>query len=409
MKKNSSGQIESLAVKGVVIPDPSSVFIGPEVVTDQIAPGAVIHPFCRIYGAQTSMGPGCVLGGESPATIENCQLGAGVRLGGGYFSSSTFLDGSSMGACAHVRSGTLMEERSSGAHAVGLKQTVLFPYVVLGSIINFCDCLMAGGTNRKNHSEVGSSYIHFNYTPHQDKATPSLIGDVSRGVLLDQPPIFLGGHGGLVGPVKIAFGVVAPAGVILRKDVLAAGLAAAAESGRAPDAAFMAGAYRAIGRIVSNNLAYIGNICALRMWYRHVRSQFMTADRFQSACLAGALERLETILKERISRLDELAEKMPRSMELNALLGAIDKKPYLIEQERFAARWPDMMRKINQLVQYEGDAARRDMLLKTIEQARIKGEYLETIAALSPESKAVATGWLQSIVDRAAEIWENKK
>ena len=91
---------------------------------------------------------------------------------------------------------------------MGLKQTILFPFVTLGSLINFCDCLMAGGTSRQNHSEVGSSYIHFNYSTNQDKATPSLIGDVPRGVMLNQPPIFLGGQGGLVGPVCLEYGTV---------------------------------------------------------------------------------------------------------------------------------------------------------------------------------------------------------
>jgi hypothetical protein len=43
--------------------------------------------------------------------------------------------------------------------------------------------------NRKDHSEVGSSYIHFNYTPNQDKASASLLGDVPRGVMLREPPM----------------------------------------------------------------------------------------------------------------------------------------------------------------------------------------------------------------------------
>jgi len=84
---------------------------------------------------------------------------------------------------AEVREGCLLEEEANGAHTVGLKQTILFPFVTLGSIVNFCDILMAGGTDRRNHSEVGSSYIHFNYTPNQDKATASLIGDVAYGVM----------------------------------------------------------------------------------------------------------------------------------------------------------------------------------------------------------------------------------
>jgi UDP-N-acetylglucosamine/UDP-N-acetylgalactosamine diphosphorylase len=97
-----------------------------------------------------------------------------------------------------------LEEEASGAHAVGLKQTIFLPFVTAGSLINFCDALIAGGTSRKDHSEIGSSYIHFNYTPHQDKATPSLIGDVPHGVMLDQPAIFLGGQGGLC-PCGIRF------------------------------------------------------------------------------------------------------------------------------------------------------------------------------------------------------------
>ena len=103
------------------------------------------------------------------------------------------------------------------------KHTILFPFVTLGSLINFCDCLMAGGTSRKNHSEVGSSYIHFNFTPNQDKVTASLIGDVPKGVMLNQPPIFLGGQGGLVGPCRLAYGTTVAAGTIVRKDELRPG------------------------------------------------------------------------------------------------------------------------------------------------------------------------------------------
>jgi bifunctional UDP-N-acetylglucosamine pyrophosphorylase/glucosamine-1-phosphate N-acetyltransferase len=94
-----------------------------------------------------------------------------------------------------------------------------FPFATLGSLINFCDCLLAGGTSRKDHSEVGSSYIHFNFTATGDKVTPSLFGDVPRGVMLNQPPIFLGGQGGSVGPIRVGFGNVVSAGTVLRKDV----------------------------------------------------------------------------------------------------------------------------------------------------------------------------------------------
>ncbi len=436
MKKKASKQTQPLAKKGVILVSLSSVFIDSSVRPEQIAPGAVIHPFCRISGAKTSIGPGCVLGAEAPLTIDNCQLGSGVKLGGGYFSGATFLDNSSMGSCAHVRPGTLVEEFAGGAHAVGLKQTVLFPYVTLGSLVNFCDCLMAGGTGRKNHGEVGSSYVHFNFTPHGDKATPSLIGDVTRGVLLDQPPVFLGGQGGLVGPAQVAFGAVIPAGVIRRKDVLEAGLAddqeqpknsievgrghwpsrlikSGSPSGFAPPTEtgkivqFIPGAYRAINRVIRNNLAYIGNIYALLSWYRQVRAHFMAGDKFSSACLAGALERLESILRERIDRLDELAGKMPLSIELNINSGNAA-LPYLQQQKDFVRRWPAMKEKLGLLAKFEGDPAGRDRLLAEISSMR-GTSYLEAIAALSPKSKAGATIWLQSIVDRTAGVWKDNR
>jgi hypothetical protein len=194
--------------RGVLVPCPQSVEIDPAIQPEQIAPGVVLHAGSRILGAATSIGPGCVLGAEAPATVENCQLERDVALKGGYFSSATFLAHSEMGSGSHVRAGTLLEEHSRTAHAVGLKQTIFLPFVTAGSLINFCDCLMAGGSGRNNHSEIGSSYIHFNFTPRQDKATASLIGDVPRGVMLDQPPIFLGGQGGLVGPARIDYGPV---------------------------------------------------------------------------------------------------------------------------------------------------------------------------------------------------------
>ncbi len=304
--------VQHLLDKGVRIPNPFSVEVDDSVDPERIAPGVIIHTGCRIAGAQTSIGPGSELGKEAPVVIEDCQLGHKVELKGGYFSGATFLDGVNMGSAAHVRPATLLEEEAGGAHAVGFKQTIFLSFVTAGSLINFCDALMAGGTSRKNHSEIGSSYIHFNFTPHQDKATPSLIGDVPRGVFLDQPPIFLGGQGGLVGPARIAYGTVIPAGTICRQDILEEGK----NFRRAPRAPKKPGSlpsriYRGIDRIVANNLIYIGNLWALKAWYQHARERTMSGDVFSQACHAGALVQIEDGLKERIKRMRELADKMP--------------------------------------------------------------------------------------------------
>ncbi|MBW2332776.1 MAG: hypothetical protein JRF08_04815 [Deltaproteobacteria bacterium] len=221
-----------------------------------------------------------------------------------------------LGSGAHIRGGCLLEEEANVAHTVGLKQTILFPFVTLGSLINFCDCLMAGGTDRKNHSEVGSSYIHFNYTPNQDKATPSLIGDVPKGVMLNQRPIFLGGQGGLVGPVRIGYGTVIAAGTIYRKDFIKGNGLLFAGSNVKKQQPLYFGLYPGIKRVITNNINYIANIIALRRWYIDVRSLFLPGNPIEKALYQGALEKIEMIISERIKRLKEVADKMPRSIEL---------------------------------------------------------------------------------------------
>ena len=80
--------VEALVARGVAIPAPASVEIGDDVDPERIAPGVVIHTGCRIAGANTSIGPGCELGAEGPATVEDCQLGRNVALRGGYFSGA---------------------------------------------------------------------------------------------------------------------------------------------------------------------------------------------------------------------------------------------------------------------------------------------------------------------------------
>jgi bifunctional N-acetylglucosamine-1-phosphate-uridyltransferase/glucosamine-1-phosphate-acetyltransferase GlmU-like protein len=211
--------VERLMARGVRMPNPFSVGVGDEIDPERIsAKGVVLHAGTKISGAKTLISSGVKLGEEAPVTVADCRLGRGVELKGGFFNSSVFLDQANMGSGAQVREGCLIEEEANGSHTVGLKQTILFPFVTLGSLINFCDIFLAGGTSRKNHSEVGSSYVHFNYTHNQDKATASLLGDVPRGVMLREPPIFLGGQGGLIGPVRIGFGTVIAAGEVWRDD-----------------------------------------------------------------------------------------------------------------------------------------------------------------------------------------------
>jgi bifunctional UDP-N-acetylglucosamine pyrophosphorylase / glucosamine-1-phosphate N-acetyltransferase len=331
----------------------------------------------------------------------DCRLGPGVELKGGFFTGSVFLARSSMASGAQVRECCLIEEEASGAHTVGLKQTILFPFVTLGSLINFCDCLMAGGTSRQDHSEVGSSYIHFNYTPNQDKATASLIGDVPRGVMLRQAPIFLGGQGGLVGPVRLGYGTLIAAGTVWENDcpqgrMLLKGSALLSER------PLHTGLYREVRRKVANNLLYIGNLAALRQWYVHVRKPFLKAQEGGAALYEGALEVLDAALEERISRLRALAAKMEESIAMaEKVLQDRTKEMHLRHKRELLQNWPEAEKRLLGLADDSIGEGGRGLFMNRIDERLSKGagDYIEFIRALDRESADAGSAWLQSVVD----------
>ena len=374
-------QVEALITKGVRIPNPWTVDIDEDVDVERISgSNVVIHPGCRIRGSRTVISSGCVLGAETPMTVQNCQLGAGVRLAGGYAEGAVFLDGASMGSGAHIRPGTILEEQANGAHTVGLKQTILFPFGTLGSLINFCDLLMAGGTSRQDHSEVGSSYIHFNFTPDGDKTTASLFGDVPRGVLLDQPPIFLGGQGGTVGPVATGFGTVIGAGSVLRDDVAEDGQLVLPASPQEVYRPVAPASYRRLSRIISKNVTYLANLSALESWYRQIRRLFFAQREAGPLILAGALVNLTDIRAERIKRLRTLVGRLEPSDEGRTQL--IERLDHLIEA----------------LGVVDGPAPAE--LVRLCGAAAGNGrQYLDVIGGLSSEQRIGVSEWLGGIVE----------
>jgi len=401
-----SPQLQTLIRQGVVLPDPASVHIGPDVLTDHIHAGTVLHPGCRILGPATAIGPGCEIGEEGPVTLKNCQLDARVTVRGGFLEGATLLEGADCGDGSHIRPGSLLEEYAAIAHSNGLKQTILMPFVTIGSLANFCDVLMSGGTGVANHSEVGSSYIHFNFTPHQDKATASLVGDVPRGVLLDQAPIFLGGQGGIVGPCSIAYGTVVAAGIVVRKDIDQPNMLLLAAGGaqRVVMRPYSAAVYGPVDRIIANNLAYIGNLLALRAWYQHARAPFLRRTAWGKACLEGALQRLKEGLEERLKRLGQLASKLSQSVQAAAAEGQCTTLPPFASQERFAACWSDIRASLLELAERPDTPpmAAADILRRMAAGDR---PYLETVQTLPDGDRPALTRWLQSVVDEATDLF----
>lgn len=397
LKPRSHQKVIDLIQRGVDIPNPLTLDLGKEVKVERISGKRVrIYPGCRIYGDKTVLSDGAQIGYEAPATIVDCQLGPDVKLKGGFFKESVFLEKAEMGLGSYVREGCLLEEESSGAHCVGLKQTILFPFVTLGSLINFCDCLMAGGTGRKDHSEVGSSYIHFNFTPDGDKTTPSLIGDVPRGVMLRERPIFLGGQGGMVGPLRVGYGNVIAAGAILRSDVTEENKLVVGKSYTGSVINFTPIQYSGLSRLIASNILYLSDLLALEEWYTHVRRDFFRKQEFGELIYQGALEKLAMAKEERLSRLKLMAAKMPESMRRDKpdSASAARKKEF---HEKLAPLCELFLKKSFSPKTIES----KEVFLNAFQSLRRNGDssYIETVKSLDDDTARRGTGWLQQCVD----------
>lgn len=322
MKKNN---LKILIDRGVEIPNPESVYIAEDVNPERISGDNVtIFTGCKIVGSKSLIMKNSQIGYESPVTIENTLVGENCQLKGGFFQDCVLAGDNTFGSGAHVRKGTILEEKANAAHTVGLKHSILFPFVTLGSLINFCDCFMAGGTSRKNHSEVGSSFIHFNYTPNQDKATASMMGDIHQGVMLRSKPIFLGGQGGIVGPVRINYGCLTAAGSIIRKNEFKQDRLLLGGSFKETSFPRQYYIYKNISNIFNNNIYYIAGLISLKSWYKYVRPLFVYDD-FSNALIKGMQKTLDDCIKERIHRFKIFCEKLELSKK-TLLVKNVDSK-----------------------------------------------------------------------------------
>jgi len=134
----------------------------------------------------------------------------------------------------------------------------LLPFVTLGSLINFCDCLMAEARAARTTARwaVPTSTSTTRQTATRPRRRSS--GDVPRGVMLNQPPIFLGGQGGAV--VRCAWDterVVAAARFSCRTSPRTTSSSPPCASGFVRDRE--PHTYKNLVRIVRNNVIYLAN------------------------------------------------------------------------------------------------------------------------------------------------------
>lgn len=147
-------RLKRLSRQGIVLVDPRQVFVDIDVDLDRVYPGAILFPGTRLVGRNTMIGPGAKIGSEGPATVIESVIAEGAEIASGFVSGSVLLSRARIGSNGHIRDGCLLEEEASTAHSVGLKQTVLTSFVTLGLLINCCDCLISGGTSRRDHTSL---------------------------------------------------------------------------------------------------------------------------------------------------------------------------------------------------------------------------------------------------------------
>lgn len=386
-------RVARLRERGVEVWGPERVYIAADVALQNIESGATIHQ-ATIAGRSTVVGKGSRIGLSGHALIRDCQIGRDVSLGAGTYEGASILDGTSVRGFAEIRPGTLLEEEVEAAHNVAFKNTVLTATVVTGSLINFCDIFMSGGSSRTVHSEVGSGVVHFNFDPRGDKYS-SLVGDV-RGVLLRSAPIFVGGQCGLVAPVHIDFGAVIAAGSVVRGDVGAERVKFEGV-GNDQKERFDREIYTKLRRKFITTAQVVGNLRALAAWYRHVRLPF--ADAYQKPLYRSAIEQTKIHISERVRRIDAILSKLDRSIEKSTASGDASLIACQKEHRALLERGPEIRACLTSEIEAEPPPA---SVLLRYEQLRASQPHLNAIRGLGEAQTSAAAKWLLKIAERPA-------
>lgn len=377
-------RISRLAERGVRLWGPERVYVGEEVRLDNICPGAeLLNAF--ITGENTFIGSGAKIGVSGLARIHESQIGSSCVLGAGSYEHCVFLKGAKARGFAEIRQGTLLEEDAEVAHNVGLKNTVFTIGVVAGSCINYCDVVVTGGSSRADHSEIGSGAIHFNFDPRGDKFG-SLLGDATA-FLLRSRRIFVGGNSGLVAPVHLGFGAVIAAGSMIRKDVGQNQLSSGEPLQQGGD--YDLEKYFDLTRKFCTTAKLIGNLQAMRSWYRLLRLPFSDSES-KLLYLAGDRQ-LEHQIRYRIEQLTKVIDKLERSLS----------KPCATAQDRqFHQQHRKLLSNrdnIGAFLLEERPVQPPTTVISEYERNRRTQDHAGSIRGLSNEAAGLATEWLKEI------------
>ncbi len=383
-------RVAALRQKGVDIWGPERVYIADDVNLDWIAPGAEIR-HASLKGRTLRIGHGARIGISGHALVKDCQIGRNVTLGAGTFQGATLLEGASVRGFAELRPGTLLEEETEAAHTVAFKNTILTAGCVTGSIINYCDVFMSGGTSRDDHCEVGSGAIHFNFDPRGDK-WGSLIGD-ARGLLLRSAPVFVGGQCGIVGPAHIGFGAITAAGSVVRKNI-GADIVSFESAGNVEIAGFDREIYAGLKRKFLATAKLIGNLWAFDRWYETIRLPHATDE--ERPFFEAARSQASIHINERVGRLAKIIKKLPRSIEKSTAGTDSKLQRYRDEHRMLTGCWPSLEALLSTAPESPAAPA---AFVDGYREARASGKNHVAAVKSSDAGTAETATWLSQIED----------
>ncbi len=197
-------KVATLMRHGVLVPDPASVSIDPEVA---VGAGTLLSPYVLVEGA-SRIGKACTLGSFSH--LVNASVGAGTQvLDHCFIRDSRIGKNASIGPFAHLRPDSDVGDAARIGNFVEIKNAKL------GAGAKASHLSYVGDASIGKNANLGAGTITCNYDGRVKNRT--VVGDGA----------FIGSDVQLVAPVKIGKGAFVAAGSCIVKDVPANALALA--------------------------------------------------------------------------------------------------------------------------------------------------------------------------------------
>lgn len=187
-------KLTSLMENGVTIIDPTSTYIEDDVI---IGSDTIIYPNTIITG-KTTIGSNCLV---FSSRIEDSEIADNVKIDNSVIESSTLKNEVTIGPFAHLRKGTILNEKVHIGNFVEVKNSTLHKGVKSGHLTYLGDAIIGENTN------IGAGTITCNYDGvHKNKTQ---IGANS----------FIGSNSIFVAPINVGANVLTAAGSVITKDI----------------------------------------------------------------------------------------------------------------------------------------------------------------------------------------------